>query len=84
VDTQKPNGHIGAMDELPVPLSAGDERVVDDAVPRLARGRLSAAEFSSERMLRGESEPPRDGLRLLYRTTNGWINLGPGAASASW
>lgn len=84
MDTQVQNGHGADMDERPIPLTtAGAAPPVEEAdtAVRVARARRSATEFSSERMLRGESEAPRDGLRLLvYRATGGRINLGPSAA----
>jgi putative peptide zinc metalloprotease protein len=87
VDTHVRNGHGGDVDEMPVPLGAAAPTTAAAALEeveparRAQRARPSAGDFSSERMLRGESEPPRDGLRrLLYRATGGWINLGPSGA----
>ncbi len=43
--------------------------------------RATASDFTSERMLRPQADPAREGWRrLLFRLTGGAINLGPSAA----
>ncbi len=80
---------IPDLDEAPVPLGTPtaepprEERRVasvpspgarDDALP-------SASDFTSERMLRPQSEAPRSRWRrALFQLSGGLINLGPGAA----
>src|SRR5215211_5311077 len=60
----------------------GADAHVDGEAERDDRPRpLTAADFTSERMLRRRSAPPAAGWRrLLYRGTGGVINLGPSSA----
>lgn len=60
-----------------------DEPRAEPAPPRPGRrsAAASASDFSSERMLRPQAEPPSAGFRrALFRVTGGLINLGPSAA----
>ncbi len=70
-------------DSRPVPLgpasvvARGDER----PLPRAQRVTPSAADITSERMLRAQAEPPPSGWRrALFQVTRGLVNPGPSAA----
>lgn len=67
----------------PVRLGAVPLAIADDArpLPPAQRVTPSAADMTSERMLRVRSEPPPSGWRrLLFRLTAGVVNTGPSAA----
>lgn len=83
------NGHAGTppfseVHEGPIPLGApaAPSRTACAApVHQSAPSRASASDFTSERMLRAQSEPPQSGWRrLLYEMSGGLVNLGPSAA----
>lgn len=82
------NGHadvlapIGQADR-PVPLGRSPLSVepARGGAARPSPSHASASDFTSERMLRGQSEAPQVGWRkVLYELTGGMVNLGPGAA----
>ena len=75
--------HPELADAAPVPLGAVPLSESDDArpLPRTHRVAPSAADMTSERMLRAQSEPPPSGWRrLLFRLTGGLLNAGPSGA----
>ncbi|MGD9735953.1 MAG: AAA family ATPase [Solirubrobacterales bacterium] len=70
-------------DAVPVPLGALPVSQAEDdrPLPRAQRVAPSAADMTSERMLRAQSEPPPSGWRrLLFRLSGGMLNAGPSAA----
>lgn len=70
-------------DAMPVPLGAMPASVAHEARPLPPAQRIapSAADMTSERVLRAQSEPPPSGWRrLLFRMTGGVMNAGPSAA----
>jgi len=73
------------VEDTPVPLGA-PETLPSSPAERLAVRRSrppsrSAGDFTSERMLRAQSEPPRGGWRrTLFLLTGGLVNLGPSEA----
>jgi putative peptide zinc metalloprotease protein len=73
------------LDEQPVPV--GRSSISTDPARRAGASRssselsASAGDFTSERMLRAQSEPPQMGWRrVLYELTHGIVNLRPSAA----
>lgn len=91
MSTQPATGPSGP-EERPVPLGAARaERPAPAPGERPARERrtapprsprpTSADDFSSERMLRPQSEAPRTGLRrVLFQLSGGLVNFGPSPA----
>lgn len=72
---------LGAA-RTPGPASASGERPSRERRTESTRTTrpTSADDFSSERMLRPQSEAPRTGVRrVLFRLTGGLVNLGPSA-----
>ena len=80
-------------DEAPIPLLAAStaEKLADHAFPNGGRAgnaaaasvteRVSADEFSAERMLRATADTPAKGWRLgVYRLTGGLVRVGPSAS----
>ena len=66
----------------PVDRGRRDRRGRGDLAPNPARA--TAADFTAERYLRGQSAPPRDGWRrIVYWLTGGRINLGPSPAEVA-
>jgi putative peptide zinc metalloprotease protein len=75
------------VDESPVPLGADERPAPGIALRRpggagataaAARPAPTAGDFTSERMLRAQADPPDAGWRrLLFRATGGVVNLGP-------
>jgi putative peptide zinc metalloprotease protein len=66
----------------PVDRGRRDRRGRGDLAPNPARA--TAADFTAERYLRGQSAPPRDGWRrVVYWLTGGRINLGPSPAEVA-
>ena len=77
----------GEDDIVPLPSAPrtgrNGERTTGAAAPaRIARPRrLTAADFTPERMLRPKARPPADGWRrAVYVATKGTVAVGPGAA----
>jgi putative peptide zinc metalloprotease protein len=70
-------------DSRPVPLGPAPVVARDDErpLPRAQRVTPSAADITSERMLRAQAEPPPSGWRrALFQMTRGLVNPGPSAA----
>lgn len=70
-------------DSRPVPLGPAPVRARGDErpLPRAQRITPSAADITSERMLRAQAEPPPSGWRrALFQVTRGLVNPGPSAA----
>jgi len=67
----------------PVPLGAAPTVAEEDERPLPLAQRItpSAADITSERMLRAQAEPPPSGWRrALFQVTRGLVNPGPSAA----
>jgi putative peptide zinc metalloprotease protein len=67
------------------PAAAGGTPAARSAARRRGRGgahaHMTAADFTAERYLRSDGEPPREGWRrALWWLTGGRVNLGPSAA----
>jgi putative peptide zinc metalloprotease protein len=75
-------GTAAAQAAVPAPLVDADERPGAPRQPTQRRTSApTAADFTSERLLRARAEIPRSGLRrLVYRLSAGRVNLGPSSA----